>query len=84
MQHLHEKSATWKDIEDVDACVSELEKLLPEADSKKLRAAVDLRLRRLGALINLYQVHDKPVDCLYGLVISRAIELGKGVVSFDE
>ena len=83
MQQLHDKSATWKDTEDIDVCVSEFQKLLPKADSIKLRAAVDLRLRRLGALSNLYQVHDKPVDSLYGLVISRAIELGKGIVSFD-
>ncbi|KAL3923367.1 MAG: hypothetical protein SGARI_006234, partial [Bacillariaceae sp.] len=80
-QRLHEANVQWSDAAHVEKCVEELQELLPEANSLTLTAAVDLRLRRLHALKNLYDVQDvgPPLDTMYGLVISRAIELGDGI-----
>ncbi|KAG7356196.1 SET methyltransferase domain containing protein [Nitzschia inconspicua] len=80
MQRLHQTNVQWKNSVEIDGCIAELQEMLPDANPLTLRAAVDLRLRRLNALKNLYDVHHvPPLDTIYGLVISRAIELGKGI-----
>ena len=80
MQRLHESSVQWNDAAAVQKCVNELQAMVPEADSLTLTAAVDLRLRRLNALKKLYDVGEVPLlDAMYGLVLSRAIELGDGI-----
>jgi hypothetical protein len=80
MHRLHEKNTRWNDAVEIQKCVSELHDMLPEASTLLLNAAVDLRLRRLDALKSLYNVRDiPPLDKMYGLLISRAIELGDGI-----
>lgn len=78
MQRLHDKRAKFDDHDAVDGCVSELKELLPDATSLKLRAAVDIRLRRLDALKRLFRIKDEDgtYDRIYGLLISRAIDFG--------
>jgi hypothetical protein len=80
MQRLYEKNTHWDDAVEIQKSVSELRELLPEANTLMLNAAVDLRLRRINALKKLYNVQDvSSLDTMYGLLISRAIELGHGI-----
>jgi SET domain len=80
MYRLHEANVEWNDTASIEKYVTALQNLLPEASTLTLTAAVDLRLRRLNALKNLYDVHHvPPLDTMYGLLISRAVELGDGV-----
>jgi hypothetical protein len=78
MQQLHDKRVTWQNTDEIQKAVRDLQVILPQADRLKLQAAVDLRLRRLDALKRMYDLNDVPVDTLYGLLISRAVELGDG------
>lgn len=81
VHRLHQDKVLWNNTVEIEKCLTEMQVMLPEASTVTLAAAVDLRLRRLNALKNLYDVHHvPPLDEMYGLVISRAIELGDGVV----
>ena len=81
MQKLYESGAvTWKDDDSISACTDELQKMLPGVSNiYKLRAAVDLRLRRLDALRQIFNLTDTQA-ALYSILISRAVELGGEVV----
>lgn len=79
MQSLFEKGVSWRDDEDVLACVEELSQMLPEASKIKLRAAVEMRLGRLEELRAIFQL-DKDVSSMFGKITSRAMDLGEGVV----
>jgi hypothetical protein len=82
MHDLHEKGVKYTEHGKVRECVADLSSMLPEADTVKLNAAVDLRLRRLNALKSLYDVQDVPqLDKWYSLLISRAVEVGDGVAA---
>lgn len=82
MHHLHEKGVRYDESAKIEECVSELSSMLPEAEPLKLNAAVDLRLRRLNALKNLYNVQHVPeLDKWYSLLISRAVEVGDGMAA---
>jgi hypothetical protein len=78
MQRLYDKRVSFDNNDAVDEYVTELKGLLPDASSLKLRAAVDIRLRRLDALKRLFRMKDKDgtFDAMYGLLISRAIGFG--------
>jgi SET domain len=79
VQRLLEKGATLDDCDEVDECVAELAALLPEASRVKLFAAVDIRLRRMDSLKQLFRINDDEghFHPLYGRLLSRAIELGE-------
>lgn len=84
MQSLFEKGATWRDVEDVLSCVEELSEMLPDVSKIKLRAAVEMRLGRLEELKTIFDLEDKDssnkVSKMFGLLTSRAIGLGDGVL----
>ena len=85
MQTLFEKqqgAVTWRDEEEVLACVEELSKMLPDVVSKtKLRVAVEMRLGRLEELKTIFDLKDDAgASKMFGLLTSRAIELGDGIV----
>ena len=60
-------------------CVKQLQSYLPNEDAYKIRAAVDIRLRRFEELKEIFDL-DESCGRMYGILISRAIELGDGVV----
>lgn len=83
MQSLFEKGATWRDEGDVCSCVEELSTMLPDVSKVKLRAAVEMRLGRLEELKTIFDVdkeEELSLNMMYGVLTSRAIELGDGVV----
>jgi hypothetical protein len=61
------------------ACVDELSAMLPDVSKYKLKAAVDLRLRRLAGLQKIFDLEDPRATAMYCILSSRAIELGQGV-----
>ena len=81
MQALFEKGATWRDESEVLECVNQLAKLLPDVSPVKLRAAVEMRLGRLEELRTIFDLKDEKKDFyrMFGVLTSRAIELGDGV-----
>jgi hypothetical protein len=77
VQRLYEQSVMYNNMDAIEKCVDQLHQLLPDADRLKIFAAVDIRLRRLHALKNIFSVSDVAgLSSMYGLVTSRAIELG--------
>jgi hypothetical protein len=90
MQSLFEKGATWRDETDVLSCVEEFSEMLPSVSKTKLRAAVvEMRLGRLEELKTIFDQRDdddddddkdKKIASLFGMLTSRVIELGDGVL----
>ena len=84
MQTLFEKqqgAVTWRDEEEVLACVEDLSKMLPDVSKTKLRVAVEMRLGRLEELKTIFDLKDDAgASKMFGLLTSRAIELGDGIV----
>ena len=84
MQTLFEKqqgAVTWRDEEEVLSCVEDLSKMLPDVSKTKLRVAVEMRLGRLEELKTIFDLKDDAgASKMFGLLTSRAIELGDGIV----
>lgn len=82
MQSLFEKSVTWRDEEDVLTCVDQLSQMLPDVSKTKLRAAVEMRLGRLEELKTIFDIDDddNSFSRMFGVLTSRAIELGDNVL----
>ncbi|CAJ1896654.1 unnamed protein product [Cylindrotheca closterium] len=81
MQRLFERNVSPDDENSIIKCIAEIKKdLLPNEDPLKIRAAVDIRLRRLAELKELYGLADSD-SSMYGTVISRAIDLGDGTLA---
>lgn len=70
--------ATWKDAEAIEACVEEMSTMNPDCPKPKLRAAVDLRLRRFDGLQKIFDL-DSSAAVTDALLASRVIELGDGI-----
>ena len=80
VQKLFEQDGvSWENYDATSACVDELSAMLPDVSKYKLNAAVDLRLRRLAGLQNIFDLDDPRATAMYGCLSSRAIELGPGV-----
>jgi hypothetical protein len=79
MQRVYASGVSWRDGDAVSSCVEDLHQMLPDLSKYKLSAAVDLRLRRFEELKKIFQLDDA-VGSMYGILISRAIDLGNGVV----
>jgi hypothetical protein len=79
MQRVYASGVSWRDGDAVSSCVEDLHQMLPDVSKYKLNAAVDLRLRRFEELKKIFQLDDA-VGSMYGILISRAIDLGNGVV----
>jgi hypothetical protein len=79
MQNMYERGISWQDESAIDNCAKALQKLLPDASESKLRAAVHIRLGRMNELKQVYGLADSDL-AMCGVVISRAIELGNGIV----
>ena len=85
MQSLFENVATWRDKEQVVSCVDKLSKMLPDVSATKLRAAVETRLGRLEELKQIFDLEgdddeEKNVSTMFGIMTSRAVDLGDGVL----
>jgi SET domain-containing protein len=81
MQRLFERNVAPDDENSIIRCIAELKKdYLPKEDPLKIRAAVDIRLRRFEELKQLYGLADTD-SSMYGTVISRAIDLGDGTLA---
>jgi hypothetical protein len=80
MQIMYAKGVSWQDESAVEDCAKELGKLLlPWAPKYKFNAAVHIRLGLMNELKRVYGLPDS-VLALYGVLISRAIEMGDGIV----
>ena len=79
MQRMFKKGISWKDEDAVNDGVKELQKSLPDVPDYKLRAAVHIRLGRMEELQRLHGMSDDDLE-MYGTLISRAIEIGDGVI----
>jgi hypothetical protein len=79
MQDLIENTVSWKDEAAISACVEELHQIMPCVSKYKLSAAVHIRMGRLEELRNIFHLTDAEV-AMYGVLVSRAIELGEGLV----
>ena len=80
VQKLFEQDGvSWENYDATSACADELNAMLPDASKDKLNAAVDLRLRRLAGLQKIFDLDDPRATAMYGILSSRAIELGPGV-----
>ena len=78
MQRLFNQNISPDDEKSIIKCVAELKKdYLPDEDPLKIRAAVDIRLRRFGELKEIYGLDDAD-SSMFGIVTSRAIDLGDG------
>jgi hypothetical protein len=80
MHSLFEKGVTWRDEEEVLACVEDLSKMLPDVSKTKLRVAVEMRLGRFEELKTIFNLADDRASNMYGVLTSRAIELGDGML----
>lgn len=78
MQRLFERNVSPDDEKIIIKCIAELKKdYLPDEDPLKIRAAIDIRLRRFAELKELYGLADTE-SSMFGIVTSRAIDLGDG------
>mmetsp|Transcript_19852 Transcript_19852/g.48751 ORF Transcript_19852/g.48751 Transcript_19852/m.48751 type:complete len:306 (+) Transcript_19852:212-1129(+) len=81
LQRLFETTVSPHDEKSIIKCVAELKKdYLPKEDPLKIRAAVDIRLRRFGELKELYGLDDTDAS-MFGTMTSRAIDLGDGTAA---
>ena len=82
MQTLFEKGVTWRDEEEVLTCVEDLSRMLPDVSKTKLRVAVEMRLGRFEELKTIFNLQNDVVGAskMFGVLTSRAIELGDGIL----
>ena len=78
-QDLLETNTSPYDNDRISACVQELQKMIPGLDEHEIRAAVDIRIRRYHELRDIFKL-DESFGTIYGILISRALELGDGTV----
>lgn len=76
-QSLLETNTSPYDEDRISTCVQEFQKLLPGIDEHKIRAAVDIRIRRYHELRDIFKL-DGSFGAMYGILTSRALELGDG------
>ena len=69
---------SWEDEKAIVSVVDELHAMNPDAPKTKLKAAVDLRLRRFDGLRKLFDL-DKSAAAMEALLCSRAIDLDDGI-----
>lgn len=81
MQTAFDRGLTWRDQDEVVDCVEKLSAMAPSFNHYKLRAGVEMRLGRLEDLSNILGLTSFPDSSrMFGLLTSRAIELGSGIV----
>lgn len=80
MQILLDRGITWRDEDQVLDCVEELSRMLPDVSKTKLRVAVEMRLGRYEDLSNVFGFDDRKASSMFGILTSRAIELGEDVL----
>lgn len=79
IQYLLQKNTSPYDEDRISVCVKELHRLLPHVEEHKIKAAVDIRIRRYHELRDIFMLDDS-FGKMYGFLISRALELGDGTV----
>lgn len=78
LQSQLEKATTWRDEPGVLKCLDELSEMVPDVSKTKLRVAIEMRLGRFEELRKIYDLNES-TGSMYGLVTSRAMELGDGI-----
>eukprot|EP00980_Cylindrotheca_fusiformis_P004792 scaffold1028_cov135-Cylindrotheca_fusiformis.AAC.2 len=79
MQKLYEKDISSNDKDSIMECVKELKSnFIPEEGILQIRAAVDIRIRRYEELKDIFDLSSN-ASTMYGLVTSRAIDLGNDI-----
>ena len=79
VQKLYANDVSWADGDALSTCVDELHEMLPDVSKYKLRAAVEIRLRRLDELKRVFGFRGANSISMHGILLSRAIDLGEGV-----
>jgi len=78
LQSQLEKATTWRDEPAVLTCLDELSEMVPDVSKTRLRVAIEMRLGRFEELRTIFDLNES-TGSMYGLVTSRAMELGDGV-----